>query len=79
MRIGANYATGFRAPTFNDLYYPGDNNPNLKPERSENTEVFVEYANDMQTSRLTGYHTDAEDLIASGTNISEAKIKGFLV
>ncbi|MGO3218570.1 TonB-dependent receptor domain-containing protein [Psychrobacter celer] len=77
MRIGANYATGFRAPTFNDLYYPGDNNPNLKPERSENTEVFVEYANDMQTSRLTGYHTDAEDLIASGTNISEAKIKGL--
>ena len=77
MRIGANYATGFRAPTFNDLYYPGDNNPNLKPERTENTEVFVEYANDMQTSRLTGYHTDAEDLIASGTNISEAKIKGL--
>ncbi|MGP4717428.1 TonB-dependent receptor domain-containing protein [Psychrobacter sp. T6-6] len=77
MRIGANYATGFRAPTFNDLYYPGDNNPNLKPERTENTEVFVEYVNDMQTSRLTGYHTDAEDLIASGTNISEAKIKGL--
>ncbi|GAF57043.1 outer membrane vitamin B12 receptor BtuB [Psychrobacter sp. JCM 18901] len=77
MRIGANYATGFRAPTFNDLYYPGDNNPNLKPERTENTEVFVEYANGVQTSRLTGYHTDAEDLIASGTNISEAKIKGL--
>lgn len=77
MRIGTNYATGFRAPTFNDLYYPGDNNPNLKPERTKNTEVFVEYANDMQTSRLTGYHTDAEDLIASGTNISEAKIKGL--
>ncbi|MBB3105964.1 vitamin B12 transporter [Psychrobacter luti] len=77
MRIGANYATGFRAPTFNDLYWPGFSNPNLKPERTENTEVFVEYANDMQTSRLTGFHTDAEDLIASGTNISEAKIKGL--
>ena len=77
MRIGANYATGFRAPTFNDLYFPGYENPNLKPERTENTEVFVEYANDMQTSRLTGYHTNAEDLIANGTNISEAKIKGL--
>ena len=77
MRIGANYATGFRAPTFNDLYWPGFSNPNLKPERTENTEVFVEYANDMQTSRLTGYHTDAEDLIANATNISEAKIKGL--
>lgn len=77
MRIGANYATGFRAPTFNDLYWPGFSNPNLKPERTENTEVFVEYANDMQTSRLTGYHTDAENLIANATNISEAKIKGL--
>ena len=77
MRIGANYATGFRAPTFNDLYYPGYNNPNLKPETSKNTEVFVEYANDNQTSRLTGYHTDVEDLIADGNNINEAKIKGL--
>ena len=77
MRIGANYATGFRAPTFNDLYFPGYNNPDLKPEKTKNTEVFVEYANDIQTSRLTGYHTDAEDLIANGTNISESKIKGL--
>ncbi|MGP5337385.1 TonB-dependent receptor [Psychrobacter maritimus] len=77
MRIGANYATGFRAPTFNDLYWPGFSNPNLKPERTENTEVFVEYANNAQTSRLTGYYTDAEDLISNATNISEAKIKGL--
>ncbi len=77
MRIGANYATGFRAPTFNDLYWPGFSNPNLKPERTENTEVFVEYANEAQTSRLTGYYTDAEDLISNATNISEAKIKGL--
>lgn len=77
MRIGANYATGFRAPTFNDLYWPGFSNPNLKPERTENTEVFVEYVNDVQTSRLTGYYTDAEDLISSAANISEAKIKGL--
>ena len=77
MRIGANYATGFRAPTFNDLYWPGFSNPNLKPERTKNTEVFVEYANDAQTSRLTGYYTDAEDLISKAANISEAKIKGL--
>lgn len=77
MRIGANYATGFRAPTFNDLYWPGFSNPNLKPERTKNTEVFVEYANEAQTSRLTGYYTDAEDLISNATNISEAKIKGL--
>lgn len=77
VRIGTSYATGFRAPTFNDLYFPGYSNPNLKPEKTENTEVFVEYSNEDQRSRLTGYYTDAEDLISGGTNISEAKIKGL--
>lgn len=77
MRVGANYATGFRAPTFNDLYYPGFSNPNLKPETSKNTEVFIEYANKNQLSRLTGYHTAAENLIVLASNIDEAKIKGL--
>ncbi|MFT0771239.1 TonB-dependent receptor plug domain-containing protein [Psychrobacter aquimaris] len=77
VRIGTSYATGFRAPTFNDLYFPGYENPNLKPETTKNTEIFVEYVTDNQLSRLTGYHTDAENLIASGENIGEAKIKGL--
>ena len=77
MRIGASYATGFRAPTFNDLYYPGYSNPDLKPETSKNTEVFVEYNKGNQVSRLTGYHTDVKDLIGGNTNTGEAKIKGL--
>ena len=77
LRIGASYATGFRAPTFNDLYYPGYSNPDLKPETSKNTEVFVEYNKGNQTSRLTGYHTDVDDLIGGNTNTSEAQIKGL--
>ena len=77
MRIGASYSTGFRAPTFNDLYYPGYSNPELKPETSKNTEVFVEYNKGNQVSRLTGYHTDVEDLIGGNTNTAEAKIKGL--
>ncbi|WP_227500360.1 TonB-dependent receptor plug domain-containing protein [Psychrobacter arcticus] len=77
VRIGASYATGFRAPTFNDLYYPGYSNPDLKPETSKNTELFVEYNKGNQISRLTGYHTDVEDLIGGNTNTGEAKIKGL--
>ena len=77
MRIGASYSTGFRAPTFNDLYYPGYSNPDLKPETSKNTEVFVEYNKGNQISRLTGYRTDVEDLIGGNTNTGEAKIKGL--
>ncbi|MHC5865622.1 TonB-dependent receptor domain-containing protein, partial [Streptococcus pyogenes] len=34
VRVGASYATNFRAPTFNDLYYPGYSNSNLKSETS---------------------------------------------
>jgi len=75
-RVGASHATGFRAPTFNDLYWPGYSNPDLKPETTETTELFFEFANNLQTTRLTGYHTDAENLITSGRNIGKAKIKG---
>ena len=75
-RVGTSHATGFRAPTFNDLYWPGYSNPDLKPETTETTELFFEFANNLQTTRLTGYHTDAENLITSGRNIGKAKIKG---
>lgn len=32
--FSAGHATAFRTPTFNDLYYPGFGNPQLKPEHS---------------------------------------------
>ena len=32
-------STGFRAPSFNDLYYPGFSNPNLVPETAANVDV----------------------------------------
>jgi outer membrane cobalamin receptor len=38
LSVKANYGRSFRAPTFNDLYWPADSytagNPNLKPERA---------------------------------------------
>jgi len=42
-RVTANVSTAFRAPSFNDLYYPNSGNPLLKPERSRNTELGVGY------------------------------------
>lgn len=77
LSVGANYANGFRAPTFNDLYWPGYGNPNLKPETSKTAEVFIEYAGDSQRTRITGYKTDADNLITSGRNIGNAKIEGL--
>lgn len=89
VRAGVNYAKGFRAPTFNDLYYPGSGNTDLKPETSDNYEAFMEYDTDIQSTRLTGYYNKVEDLIGyvakptpsnpfggSSENVDKAKIKG---
>lgn len=88
-RFGANYAQGFRTPTFNDLYYPASGNADLKPETSDNYEAFMEYNTGMHSSRLTGYYNQVDDLISyvakptpnnpfggSSENIDKAKIKG---
>lgn len=38
-RIYMSWAEGFKAPSFNDLYYPGSESPDLKPEESESFEL----------------------------------------
>lgn len=89
VRVGANYAKGFRAPSFNDLYYPGSGNVDLIPETSDNYEAFIEFDSLNQTTRLTGYRNDVDDLIAylpkptpsnpyagNMVNINKAKIEG---
>jgi vitamin B12 transporter len=38
-RLRSAYATGFRAPTVNDLFYPGASNPALKPEEVRSWEA----------------------------------------
>jgi len=83
-RIGASYAKGFRAPSFNELSpaYGGD--LNLRPETSDNYEVFAQYEGQYDqmshNTRLTGYRNDVDDLIAysnfQAKNINEAKIEG---
>ena len=42
MRFKANLASGFRAPSLNELYYPDYGNLNLKPEKSNGYDVGVE-------------------------------------
>jgi len=81
------YSEGFRAPTFNDLYYPDEygfknSNPNLKPETSKSYEV--QWRSQLSdTSRLEAslYRTDIQDAIVFGSdgpqNVSSARINGF--
>lgn len=41
MRVTAAYGTAFKAPTFNNLYYPFSGDASLQPEESQNTELGV--------------------------------------
>src|SRR5690606_27495320 len=41
--LRTSFGTGFRAPTFNELYYPGYANPNLAPEKSRSFEIGMNW------------------------------------
>ncbi|WP_319518158.1 TonB-dependent receptor domain-containing protein [uncultured Martelella sp.] len=84
----ASFATGFRAPDFNQLYYPGYfgsyvGNPDLDPERSKSYEVGLNWAaSDTSSVDLVWYQTFIDDMIdytsdfSTYTNIDKAKISG---
>ena len=77
------YSEGFRAPTFNDLYYPDFSNPDLKPETSKSYEL--QWRSQLtEDSRLEAslYRTDLKDAIIFGSNsrpenVASARINGF--
>lgn len=72
--LKANLATAFRAPTFNDLYWPYDGmqegNPNLKPETSYNFEVGVSTRHTNLQGDIFGFvrYTDNYILWQSGSD-----------
>jgi vitamin B12 transporter len=41
-KLRGSYGTGFRAPTINDLFFPGFGNPNLQPEKSKGLDVALD-------------------------------------
>ena len=76
------YAEGFRAPTFNDLYYPMYGNANLKAEKSKSYELQLR-SQLADTVRLETsiYQTKIRDQIQYQANNDlrnvEARINGF--
>ena len=64
-KLKANYAEAFRAPTFNDLFFPGSNNPNLGPEVSWELDAGVEQQMWQKRLRLETiyFHREVKDLI----------------
>ncbi|QET00797.1 TonB-dependent receptor [Cupriavidus pauculus] len=86
LKLIANVSNAFRAPTFNELYYPGFGQPNLSPERAKSAEVGVQYDTE-QTGllRVTAFETRYDNLIVStavggglflAQNVNSAKVQG---
>ncbi|MBA4503720.1 TonB-dependent vitamin B12 receptor [Marinobacterium marinum] len=90
LRLTASYGTAFRAPTFNDLYWPGSGNPDLQPEESDTLELGLsgDHAGIHWAANL--YQTDIDNMIAwapaptaadpwrwTPMNVDNARIRGL--
>lgn len=88
-RLTAGYSTGFKAPSFNDLYFPNFSNPNLVPEESRNMEVGSYWTGKVGDSRVegrvAGYRNRVRNLIVFGcdenfncfpSNVDKATLEG---
>jgi len=79
------YSEGFRAPTFNDLYYPDTHysNPNLQPETSKSYELqWRSQLSDSTRLEASLYRTDLSDAIILDStgkpqNVASARINGM--
>ncbi|TQD43965.1 TonB-dependent vitamin B12 receptor [Marilutibacter aestuarii] len=82
-RLTAGYGSAFKAPTFNELYYPFFGNPGLDPESSRSWELGVAYRGDGFNARVDAYRTRVDDLIAYDAglflpnNIERARLQGL--
>jgi vitamin B12 transporter len=66
-RVTASAGTAFKVPTFNDLYFPGFSNPDLRPETSRNFEAAIHWtsrAGEMRwQAHAVAFHNRVDDLI----------------
>lgn len=82
LRFTASYGSAFKAPTFNELYYPYYGNPDLRPETSRSLEFGVAQRLGDWHWRLDGYQTTIDQLIVYdpmqfvANNLDSARIRG---
>jgi vitamin B12 transporter len=81
-RLSAQWSSGFRAPSFNDLYFPFFGNPALDAEKSRSGELALRYGDERLSLRLAAYRTRVRDLIVydpaaqQAGNVARADIDG---
>lgn len=73
----------FKAPSFNELFFPFFGNPALKPEKARTIEAALLYSDAATVVRLSAFRTHARDLIvydptvAVANNVDRARVAGF--
>lgn len=85
-RVYASYGSAFKAPSFNELFFPNFGNPNLDPETSESVELGIEGLAANAVWSVRAYRTDIDDLIVTvldsetgnffPDNVDKARIDG---
>ncbi|BFM17662.1 TonB-dependent vitamin B12 receptor [Maricurvus nonylphenolicus] len=63
LQIVASWGEAYRAPSFNDLYWPDGANPFLEPEESETYEIGLKGTWGDSKWEISVYETDIENLI----------------
>jgi vitamin B12 transporter len=85
LKIKGNYGTGFRAPSFNELFFPFYGNLTLRPEESKGWDIGLEKAflDNKAVAAITYFDQKYSNLIESdpnppftAVNIARAEIKG---
>ncbi len=78
-RASASYGTSFKAPTFNDMYWPAtawfQGNPDLQPERGRNLELAMRYQDRANRIGLTAFRNRLKDLIVYSSTLPVSMMK----
>jgi vitamin B12 transporter len=83
LKIVGSYSTAFKAPTFDELYFPGFGVPTIKPEEAKVTELGLRGNTTWGKWSTYIFHNEIDNLIvfksdfSSADNIDKATIKGF--
>jgi vitamin B12 transporter len=83
LRATAAYGTAFKAPTFNELYFPFFGDPNLRPESARSSEIGLSGDHPLGTWGVNLFETRIKNLIGfdsvifRANNIDSSRIRGL--
>lgn len=82
LEMVGSYGTAFKAPSFNELYFPFYGNPDVEPEETETFELSLKGGYETMEWRISIYQNDVDNLIGfdlstfTANNIASATLEG---